>query len=56
MKTRIKDTALTSFGNYNANVPQHISNEELEALNTPSKNCNLIIQKADKQIKAIRLL
>ena len=24
IKTRIKDTALTSFGNYNANVPQHL--------------------------------
>ena len=48
MKTRIKDIALTSFGNYNANVPQHLSNEEFEALKTLSKNCNLVIQKADK--------
>ena len=32
IKTRIKDTALTSFHNYNANVPQHLSNEEFEAL------------------------
>ena len=48
MKTRIKDTALTSFRNYNANVPQHLSNEEFEALKTLSKNCNLVIQKADK--------
>ena len=34
IKTRIKDTALTSFCNYNANVPQHLSNEEVEALKT----------------------
>ena len=48
IKTRIKDIALTSFRNYNANVPQHLSNEEFEALKTLSKNCNLVIQKADK--------
>ena len=34
IKTRIKDTALTSF--------------RFEALKTLSKNCNLVIQKADK--------
>ena len=48
IKTRIKDSALTSFRNYNANVPQHLSNEEFKALKTLSKNCNLVIQKADK--------
>ena len=48
IKTRIKDTALTSFRNYNANVPQHLSNEKFEALKTLSGNCNLVIQKADK--------
>ena len=48
IKTRIKDTALTSFRNYNANVPQHLSNEEFEALKTLSGNFNLVIQKADK--------
>ena len=48
IKTRIKDTALTSFRNYNANVPRHLSNEEFEALKTLSKNCNFVIQKADK--------
>ena len=48
IKTRIKDTALTSFRNYNANVPQHLSNKEFEALKTLSGNCNLVIQKADK--------
>ena len=31
-----------------SNVPQHLSNEEFEALKTLSGNCNLVIQKADK--------
>ena len=48
IKTRIKNTAFTSFHDYNTNVPQHLSNEEFEALKTPSGNCNLVIQKADK--------
>ena len=48
MKTRIKDTALTSLRNYNANVPQHLTNEEFEALKPLSGNCNLVIQKPDK--------
>ena len=34
LKTRNKDIALTSFRNYNANVPQHLSSEEFEALKT----------------------
>ena len=48
IKTRIKDTALTSFRNYNANVSQHLSNEEFEARKALTKNCNLVIQRADK--------
>ena len=43
MKTRIKYTALMSFCNYNADVPQHFSKEEFEALKTLSKSCNLVI-------------
>ena len=39
---------MTSFLNYNANIPQHLSNEEFEALKNLSANFNLIIQKADK--------
>ena len=35
-KTRIKNTALTSFRNFNANVLQHLSNEEFEGLKTLS--------------------
>ena len=48
VKTKIKDLALTSFRNYNANIPQHLSNKEFEALKNLSANCNLIIQKADE--------
>ena len=40
--------ALTSFRNYNATIPQHLSNEEFEALKILSVNFNLIIRKADK--------
>ena len=53
IKTRIKNTALTYFRNYNANVPQCLSNEEFEALKTLSNNCNLVIQKADKSNSVI---
>ena len=48
VKTKIKDLALTSFRNYNANIPQNLSNEEFEALKNLPANCNLVIQKADK--------
>ena len=48
MKTKIKDLASTSFRNYNANIPQHLSNEEFQALKNLSGNCNLIIQKVGK--------
>ena len=48
VKTKIKDAALSSFRFYNANVPQHLSDEELKALEKLSKNNNLVIQKADK--------
>ena len=48
VKTKIKDAALSSFRFYNANVPQNLSEEELEALDRLSKNKNLVVQKADK--------
>ena len=35
IKNRIKNAALMSFRNYNANVPEHFSNEEFEAFNPP---------------------
>ena len=34
IKTKIKDTVLTSFRNYNINVLQYLSSEEVEALKT----------------------
>ena len=39
---------MTSFRNYDGNIPQHLSNEEFEALKNRSENCNLIIKRADK--------
>ena len=44
----VKDLTLTSFCNYNANIPQYLSNKEFEALKHLSVNFNLIIQKVDK--------
>ena len=32
IKTKIKDLAFTSFRNYYANIPQHLSNEKSEVL------------------------
>ena len=37
---------MTSFRNKNANIPQHFSNEEFQALKILSATCSLIIQKA----------
>ena len=48
MKTKIKDAALTSFRNHNANVPCNLLDEEFKALQNLSKNSNLVIQKPDK--------
>ena len=39
---------MTSFRKCNANITQHLSNEEFEALKNLSANCNLTIQKAGK--------
>ena len=39
---------MTSFRNYNTNIPQHLFNEEFEALENLSANCNLVIQRANK--------
>ena len=49
VKIKIKNAALSSFHFYNANVPQNLSNEELEPLDRLSKNQNLVVQKADKE-------
>ena len=40
IKTKIKGAALTSFHNYNENVP-HLSNSEFDVLKSLSNNCNL---------------
>ena len=55
IKTRIKDTALKSFGDYNTNFLHHLSNEEFEALKILSANCNLYIQKADKSNSVVTI-
>ena len=49
VKTKIKDDALSSFCFYNVNLPKHVSDEELEALDSLPKNNNLIVEKADKE-------
>ena len=48
VKTKVKDAALTSFRNYNVNLPVNLSDEEFKALQNLSKNTNLVIQKPDK--------
>ena len=48
VKTKVKDAALTSFRNYNVNLPRNLSDEEFKALQNLSKNTNLVIQKSDK--------
>ena len=48
VKTKIKDAVLSSFRFYDANFPQNLSDEELEALEKLSKDNNLVVQKADK--------
>ena len=55
-KFKIKDAALSSFCFYNANVPQNLSEEELEALDRLSKNKNLVVQKADKGNSVVLLV
>ena len=48
VKIKIKDTALTSFRNYKANLPRNLSGEDFKPLQNLSKNTNLVIQKSDK--------
>ena len=48
VKTGKKEVALSSHGNYNNNVAQHLSEEELLALQNLRKNKNIVIQKSDK--------
>ena len=48
VKTRTKEAALSSYRNYNNNVPQHLSKEEFLALQNLRKNKNIVIQKSDE--------
>ena len=48
VKTRTKEVALSSYRNYNSNVPQHLSKEEFLALQNLRKNKNIVTQKSDK--------
>ena len=45
VKTKIKDAALTSFRNYNANLPRNLSDKEFKALQNLFTNNNLVKQK-----------
>ena len=48
VKTRTKEPAISSYQNYNNNVPQHLSKEESLALQNLCRNKNIVIQKSDK--------
>ena len=51
VKTNIKDTTLTSFYNYNANIPCNLLDEEFKVLQNLSKNTNFVIQNHIKVIQ-----
>ena len=46
---------MTSFRNYNANLPRNLLDEEFKALQNLSKNTNLVIQKSDKRNSVVIL-
>ena len=48
VKTRTKEAGLSSYRNYDNNVPQHLSKEQFLALQILHKNKNIVIQKSDK--------
>ena len=48
MKTKTKETTLSSFKQYNKNPQQNLSKEELAALKSLSKNKGITIQKSDE--------
>ena len=56
VKTRTKEAVLSSYQNYNNNVPQHLSKEEFLALQNLRKNKNIVIQKSDKGNSAVMLI
>ena len=53
MKTITKETALSSFRQYNKNRQQNLSKEELAALTNLSKNKDIVIQKSGKGNSAV---
>ena len=53
MKTKTRETALSSFRQYNKNPQQNLSKEELTALTNLSKNKDIAIQKFDKSNSVI---
>ena len=48
MKAKTKETALSSFRQYNKNLKQNVSKEELAAVTYLSKSKDVVIQKSDK--------
>lgn len=49
VKTKIKDTALTSFRSFDKNnIPSNLSESEFQALRNLSSNLDIVIQKSDK--------
>ena len=48
VKAKTKETALSSFRQFNKNAQQNLSKEELAALTNLSKNKDIVIQKSDK--------
>ena len=48
VKTSVKETAVSSYWNYNNNVLRHLSKEELHALQNQNNYNEIGIQKSDK--------
>ena len=48
VKTRTKQTALSSYRNFNNNVPQYLSKQAFLDLQNLRKNKDIVIQKSDK--------
>ena len=55
LKTRLKDSAFTSFRSYNYNSEINLTKNERLALNNLSNNKNIIIQKSDKGNRVVLL-
>ena len=53
VKTKSKETALSSFRQYNKNPQQNLSMEELAALTNLGKNKDIVIQKSAKDNSAV---